>query len=76
MLHTCFHVNTAVVVKVDRDSIVGIATSYGDPIPIGAEVFRTLSERPGAHAASCPWVMGLFPGDKAAGAELSPPTPI
>jgi hypothetical protein len=61
---------------VGRDSVVDIATClsagrFGDRIPLGGEIFRTLQTSPSAHPA--PYVMdtGSFPEVKRLGVGLN-----
>jgi hypothetical protein len=59
-----------------RDSSVGIATGYGDRIPVGARFFAHVQTGPGAHPASCTMGTGFFPGVKwpGRGADHPPPS--
>jgi hypothetical protein len=57
-------------------SSVGIATDYGDRIPVGATFFAHVETGPGAHPASCTMGTGSFPGVKqlGRGADHTPPS--
>jgi hypothetical protein len=48
-------------------SSVGIATGYGDRIPVGVLFFVHIQTGPGAHPASCTMGTGSFPGVKQPG---------
>jgi hypothetical protein len=64
-LPTCF--TKIHFLQKSRDSVVGIATSYGlDDRGVGLQIVQTDSE---VHPTSCPMgTGGSFPGDKTAGA--------
>ena len=58
-----------------RDSVVGIATRYGDRIPVGARCYVPVQT---GHMGQRNFLYNeyrVFPGDKAAGAWRWPPTP-
>ena len=48
---------------------------FGDRIPVGARFSALVHTGSGVLPAFYNWVPGLFPGDKAVGAWLWPPTP-
>ena len=55
-------------------SLVGIATGYGNRIPVGARFSAPVQTGPGTHPASCIIGTGSFPGVKSGrGVTLTPP---
>ena len=69
-----------IIIIVDRDSSVGIATRYGLDGPgiesrWGWHFSAPIRTGPGAHPAFCTMRTGSFLGGKAAGAWRWPPTP-
>jgi hypothetical protein len=57
----------------DRDSSVGIATGYGNRIPVRARFFAHVQTGSGAHPASCTMGSGSFPGVNRPGRDADHP---
>ena len=58
-----------------HDSSVGIATRYGDRIPVRARLSAPVQTGPGAHSASYIMGTGSFPGVKRTGRGVNDPPP-
>jgi len=61
---------------VGRDSSIGIATAYGDQIPVGARFSASVQTGPEPHPASCTIGTGSFLGVRCGWGMTQIPHPL